>query len=122
MPIVIPLRLAACAVTTQTTSRELTRSSVLVASQRRPREREIVSMRLYLPDFRFPGRAIGKVRSAAAANDGGYWVDLLDTFGGVSERLSALTAPSSHSPQRVATRYPTYIPLSIEGEGRRFAA
>jgi hypothetical protein len=122
MPIVVPVRLAACALTTQTTSRELTGSSVLVASERRPRPSEIVALRLYLPDSRFAAGVTGKVRPSSAGDPDGFWVDLLDTFGGVGDRLRAVTAPSAHSPQRLAARYPTSIPLSIEGEGSLFAA
>lgn len=122
MPLVIPIRLAASALTTQTTSRELTGSSVLVASQCRPSATEIVALRLYLPDSPFSAGATGKVRASNTEDPGGFWVDLLDTFCGLAERLRAVTAPSPHSPQRLAARYPTSIPLSIEGEGAIFAA
>ncbi len=105
----------------------MTASSLLVASQCRPPPREIVALRLYLPDSGAPAGAVGKVR--APADDGaGFWVDLLDTIGGVGERIRKLVSRTlggeapAHSPHRAAARYPTCIPVSIESGKKRFAA
>lgn len=128
MTIVVPVRLAAHDRVTQTTSRELTASSLLVASQRRPRAKEIVALRLYLPDAHSPAGVIGQIREDLPSEvSGGFWVDLLETIGGVGERIRALVAPPAaarpaHSPHRLTTRYPTSIPVAIESNRTRFAA
>jgi uncharacterized protein (TIGR02266 family) len=128
MMIVVPVRLAAHDRVTQKTSRELTASSLLLASQRRPRAKEIVALRLYLPDALSPAGVIGQVRGEPPAGEsGGFWVDLLETIGAVGERIRALVAPPpparpAHSLHRLTTRYPTSIPVAIESNQTRFAA
>ncbi len=127
MMIVVPVRLAAHDRVTQTTSRELTASSLMVASQRRPRAKEIVALRLYLPDSRSPAGVIGQIRDQTPDESAGFWVDLLETIGGVGERIRALVAPPApakpvHSPHRLTTRYPTSIPVALETKRSRFAA
>jgi len=127
MTLVVPVRLAAHDRITQTTSREMTASSLLVASQRAPREKEIVSLRLYLPDAREPAGATGQIRPASGGTEG-FWVDLLDTIGEVGERIRALVArlaPSekpAREPHRLSPRYPTSIAVAIQSGERRFAA
>jgi len=126
MTIVVPVRLAARDRVTQTTSRALTASSVLVASQQRPQPEELVSMRLYLPDAGSPAGMWGKVRPADAAGE--FWLDLVDIVSTVSARIAALLSrrgPSIGgvtSPHRSTVRYPTAIAASIESGKKRFAA
>jgi uncharacterized protein (TIGR02266 family) len=105
----------------------MTASSLLVASQCRPPPREIVALRLYLPDSGAPAGAVGKVREPAS-DDAGFWVDLLDTIGGVGERIRKFVSRNlrveapAHSPHRAAARYPTCLPVSIESAQKTFAA
>ncbi|TMA26485.1 MAG: PilZ domain-containing protein [Deltaproteobacteria bacterium] len=124
MIIVVPVRLAAHDRVTQTTSRELTDSSVLVASRQRPSAKELISVLLYLPDAGSPAGVMGKVRSPPEKKDE-FWLDLLDT-GGVNQRIRALVSrhdgnSSRNTPHRAMPRYPASIPVSIESDDRRFA-
>src|SRR5207244_6500217 len=90
MTIVVPVRLAARDRVTQTTSRELTPASVLVASQQPPWPEELMSLRLYLPDAGSPAGLWGKVREAN--NPGEFWLDLLEVGWSVRAGIAALLA------------------------------
>jgi Tfp pilus assembly protein PilZ len=106
----------------------MTPSSLLVASQCRPPPREIVALRLYLPDSGAPAGAVGKVREPDSGGGDGFWVDLLDTIGGLGERIRKIVSRTlraeapAQSCHRAATRYPSCIPVSIESGKKRFAA
>jgi uncharacterized protein (TIGR02266 family) len=126
MRIVVPVRYAAHDRMAQTTSRELTDSSMLVACERRPRPKEMVALRLYLPDSHPPAMVTAKVREEAGE---GFWIDFVDAIFGVAERIQTLVSrcasrkstepPSAH---RIMARFPAAIPVSIEGDGKLFAA
>lgn len=126
MTIVVPVRLAARERVTQTTSRDLTPASVLVASQQRPQPDELMSLRLYLPDAGSPAGLWGKVRESK--NPGEFWLDLMEVVASVSARIAALLARTGpriagqQSPHRATARFPTSIAASIESGSRRFAA
>jgi uncharacterized protein (TIGR02266 family) len=110
----------------QTTSREMTDSSMLVACERRPRLKELIAMRLYLPDAHPPAQVTAKVREETVD---GFWIDFVDAIFGVAGRIQSLVSrcasrkanepPSVH---RIMTRFPSDIPVSIEGAGKLFAA
>ncbi len=126
MTIVVPVRYAAHDRTAQTTSREMTDSSMLVACERRPRLKELVALRLYLPDAHPPAMVTAKVREETGD---GFWIDYVDAIFGVAQRIQNLLSrcasrkssepPSAH---RIMTRYPASIPVSIECESKLFAA
>ncbi|MCA1827130.1 MAG: PilZ domain-containing protein [Myxococcales bacterium] len=122
MTIVVPVRLATQDRVIQTTSRELTASSVLVATQQRLRDEELLDAQLYLPDGGSPVSALSKVRDAR----GELWLDLLDAAASASARIRDLIAKcvtaAQRSPHRASTRYPASIPASIEAASKRFAA
>ena len=115
-----------CDRVTQTTSRELTPASVLVASQQRPQPQELMSLRLYLPDAGAPAGLWGKVRETDSAGE--FWLDLLEVVSSVSARIAALLSrrgppvEGHASPHRSTVRYPTSIAASIESGNRRIAA
>jgi len=89
MTIVVPVRYAAHDRTAQTTSREMTDSSMLVACERRPRLKELVALRLYLPDALPPAMVTAKVREETGD---GFWIDYIDAIFGVAERIQKLVA------------------------------
>lgn len=103
----------------QTTSRELTDSSVKLATQQRPKARELMAVRLYLPDAQLPAGVMGRVRQEQD-EEGSLWLDLLDTAGSTGDRIRALS--TRLGPHRAAVRYPTSVAASIERNGERFAA
>jgi uncharacterized protein (TIGR02266 family) len=109
----------------QTTSREMTDSSMLVACGRRPQLKELIALRLYLPDSHPPARVTAKVREETGD---GFWIDFVDAIFGVADRIQSVVKrcasrkstepPSAH---RIMTRYPAAIPVSIDSDGKFFA-
>ncbi|HUJ26671.1 MAG TPA: PilZ domain-containing protein [Myxococcales bacterium] len=119
MTLVVPVRMATHDRVIQTTSRELTDSSVKLATQQRPRALELMAVRLYLPDAQLPAGVMGRVRPEQP-EQGELWLDLLDTAGSTGERIRALS--SRLGPHRAGVRYPVSVAASIERGGERIAA
>ena len=90
MKIVVPVRFAAHDRMAQTTSREITETSVLVACGRRPRAKELVALRLYLPDSHPPASTVARVRDEAGTGE--FWLDIIERIFGVGERIEALVS------------------------------